>query len=530
MEKVIEYHKIKDIFISYKSEDYNKALEVKNWLEALAFKVWMAPEDIPGGSNYAEAIPKGIENCKVLVLILSQKAQESIWVRREVESAVEWEKLVIPFMIEKCELTPQFAFLLADTSIIHAYDNMKAALNRLQILIRTVPGITRLHPVAKKIQEGIMKRKAGLPDIGPDFFSLGITEEAEQIKYCIDLIHNTDMASREIPVSERVKAYKFIKWAAEKGDSEAMYELGRIMVEGNMPMNGGKFDSQGRELIYKAANKGYKPAEEYLSGLCRLRYTYDVFMKTPVPKSAPLRDGDGWKITINHKPHHPVSARLEYRPMTGNELIITVNAYIGMEKIHMDDKEQFEKAVIDGFKAWEGFYNVFGNQLLQVTVEVNIKDKPDYAVCIFPLQPFIVRPMRFITPVNEQSEERARAIIDGKKSIMQHRGTRWLKRIQKTIYINDLGETPYDNEQVTKAVRYEFGHVLGLGEFGVIPYGTYKDLDPYYVNNGVYNLVMCGREGMISDNDIEMVILALVTGEKQEYQGEKVSKALGRDN
>ena len=50
------------------------------------------------------------------------------------------------------------------------------------------------------------------------------------------------------------------------------------------------------------------------------------------------------------------------------------------------------------------------------------------------------------------------------------------------------------------------------------------------MNNGVYNLVMCGREGMISDNDIEMVILALVTGEKQEYQGEKVSKALGRDN
>ena len=148
MEKVIEYHKTKDIFISYKSEDYNKALEVKNWLEALAFKVWMAPEDIPGGSNYAEAIPKGIENCKVLVLILSERAQESIWVRREVESAVEAKKLVIPIKIEKCEMTPQFAFLLADTSIIHAYDNMKAALIRLQILIRTVPGITRLHPVA----------------------------------------------------------------------------------------------------------------------------------------------------------------------------------------------------------------------------------------------------------------------------------------------------------------------------------------------------------------------------------------------
>ena len=46
---------------------------MKNWLEALAFKVWMAPEDIPGVSNYAEAIPKGIENCKVLVLILSER-------------------------------------------------------------------------------------------------------------------------------------------------------------------------------------------------------------------------------------------------------------------------------------------------------------------------------------------------------------------------------------------------------------------------------------------------------------------------
>ena len=159
MEKDVSFIDIKDVFISYKSEDYDVARSVRGYLERLAFKVWMAPEDIPGSSNYAEAIPIGIENCKVFVLILTEKVQTSKWVLRELKRALEEEKVIVPFMVEECKLNDEFAFLLQGINIIHAYEDMRAALNRLQVLISVQPGIRRLHPVAKKILDNARKNK-----------------------------------------------------------------------------------------------------------------------------------------------------------------------------------------------------------------------------------------------------------------------------------------------------------------------------------------------------------------------------------
>ena len=61
----------KQIFISYKSEEYDEALWVKNRLEKEKVSCWMAPMDIPGGSSYAVEITKAIKECKIYVLILS---------------------------------------------------------------------------------------------------------------------------------------------------------------------------------------------------------------------------------------------------------------------------------------------------------------------------------------------------------------------------------------------------------------------------------------------------------------------------
>ena len=48
---------MKDIFISYKSEEYNTAKWVRDYLEKCGLSIWMAPEDIHGGGSYAEYIP-----------------------------------------------------------------------------------------------------------------------------------------------------------------------------------------------------------------------------------------------------------------------------------------------------------------------------------------------------------------------------------------------------------------------------------------------------------------------------------------
>lgn len=44
------------VFISYKSEQKEIALKIKDILEENGISCWMAPESIPVGSNYAAEI------------------------------------------------------------------------------------------------------------------------------------------------------------------------------------------------------------------------------------------------------------------------------------------------------------------------------------------------------------------------------------------------------------------------------------------------------------------------------------------
>ena len=66
---------MRQVFISYSSKDYSQALSVRNVLEQNGITCWMAPESIPGGSNYTKEIPIAIRECQAFVLMLSANAQ-----------------------------------------------------------------------------------------------------------------------------------------------------------------------------------------------------------------------------------------------------------------------------------------------------------------------------------------------------------------------------------------------------------------------------------------------------------------------
>ena len=75
---------MKEVFISYSTVDAVQAETVRNVLEKNGLSCWMAPRDIPGGSNYTKEIPIAIRNCKVFVLILCDGFDNaSIWNTKE---------------------------------------------------------------------------------------------------------------------------------------------------------------------------------------------------------------------------------------------------------------------------------------------------------------------------------------------------------------------------------------------------------------------------------------------------------------
>lgn len=129
---------MKEIFISYSTIDAVAAETVRDVLETNGLSCWMAPRDIPGGSNYTKEIPIAIRNCTVFLLILSQNAQNSHWVLKELDSAVNAGKVILPFMLEDCVLNDEFNFLLTGAQRYAAYQKKAEA---LETLIRRVRGI-----------------------------------------------------------------------------------------------------------------------------------------------------------------------------------------------------------------------------------------------------------------------------------------------------------------------------------------------------------------------------------------------------
>ena len=92
----------------------------------------MAPNSISPGSNYTKEIPTAISNSNAVVLILSKFAQESNWVPKEIDSAINKGVKIIPLQIDDKPLNGRFGFMLSQSQRIDAHNRFSLALDDLK--------------------------------------------------------------------------------------------------------------------------------------------------------------------------------------------------------------------------------------------------------------------------------------------------------------------------------------------------------------------------------------------------------------
>ena len=143
----------RDVFISYKSEQAEAAGWVRSVLETNGISCWMAPADIPGGSSYASEIPAAIAGCRIFVIILTEKAQQSTWMPKELDLAVNSGKIIMPFMLENCKLRNDFNFYLSNVQRYAAYENKSKAIEKMVREIQAVLGIDSAAPSVQQSQQ-----------------------------------------------------------------------------------------------------------------------------------------------------------------------------------------------------------------------------------------------------------------------------------------------------------------------------------------------------------------------------------------
>ena len=101
-----------DIFISYSHEDNKQATLIADTLEKSGASVWFDKTNLRAGQAFASRLYRGVDDCKVFILIVSQTTASSPWVQNELTIATNKRKPILPIFIEDAELDEELGFFL----------------------------------------------------------------------------------------------------------------------------------------------------------------------------------------------------------------------------------------------------------------------------------------------------------------------------------------------------------------------------------------------------------------------------------
>jgi pimeloyl-ACP methyl ester carboxylesterase len=141
----------KAVMISYAHEDVQSARAVCTALEASGMPCWIAPRDVRPGSQYAEAIVDAIDRCRLMVVIVSEHANASPHVSREVEHAASSGKAILPLRIEDVSPSKALGYFLSTAHRLDAFAPLERHLERVTATARELLDSTETDPAAPRV-------------------------------------------------------------------------------------------------------------------------------------------------------------------------------------------------------------------------------------------------------------------------------------------------------------------------------------------------------------------------------------------
>ena len=339
----------------------------------------------------------------------------------------------------------------------------------------------------------------------------------------------------------RKKGFLKIRSAADLNHVEAMCHYGLILLhDREMARLVSQTErEQAWRWVYRAAGSGSMTAKHYLDKVCKERYE-KAFPPSGNTKG-PLKDFDGKEIRIRRTGlRTPVDAVLSYENGE-NILTLQTDLLFADEGVFPDEKdaETFRNAVMDGIREWEGIYEVFGGQSVHVRIKLSANQNMFDHVSIVPLTK---EQESNALKLSEKSPWGKPDQIVNSAALTAFGLRGWSVVSRKVVFFRNPDKIVRHPEYIKHIAKHEFGHVIGLGDLyqsevfglGGADSSDAPELKTYEIMPKEYYLVMSNAFGPVSNNDIEMVILAFSENRMQSYQPDKVnkyaSKALGRGN
>ena len=253
-----------NVFISYKSEEYADANKLRIALLNAGITCWMAPDDIPGGNNYAEEIPKAIQKSPIFLLVLSSAAQQSIHIESELGIARDQRRKIMPYMIEHCDLTNPFYYHLQGAQYYYAYEDESTALGKL---VFDIKGYIENASRDSISDDNLRLSKLSIAHSEEEQVSRLLQEETKgNTSVCVKpanavLLGKAYESGTQV-AKDLSKAQYYYTAGAYYGNDEAKFLLARLNLKNRLNTD----ESQIQQII-EAADNGYDEACTYLGNL-----------------------------------------------------------------------------------------------------------------------------------------------------------------------------------------------------------------------------------------------------------------------
>src|SRR3954464_9497649 len=131
------------IFLSFASNDRKPAETICKAVEQRGFSCWIATRNIAPGENFQEAITRAIRTAKVMILVFSAHANNSIEVKKEIALASRYNVIVVPVRVEDVVPNDALTYELAVRQWIDLFDDWEDGIERLVVHLSTM-----VHPEA----------------------------------------------------------------------------------------------------------------------------------------------------------------------------------------------------------------------------------------------------------------------------------------------------------------------------------------------------------------------------------------------
>lgn len=312
-----------DVFISYKSQSINVVKAIVHVLESDNIRCWYAPRDLDNqsaGKDYDDKIMEAITDSSLLIVVLTNAALTSDWVKAEVGIAQKQKKLVIPYVVSELQVENGLRMRLESKHWIDAYPNPE---RKFSLLLRNVKIF---------LNEAISSDQDSSEDVR---FQM---EDAED--YSVDFDYDEGLALLE--AKEYNDAALAFMASAERGNKDAKNQLCQMFYD----LEG--CEDQIQEEIWDNIERQAKDGHSYANFLLHCRVYKDAsnnlvsfeYLKKAIKKNtiglAFLRMGIQYNWGMGVKQSHTLG--MHYYKKAYELGCKEACSYMGQEYRHGSDK------------------------------------------------------------------------------------------------------------------------------------------------------------------------------------------------